>query len=91
MQDWLYKYWHWRKSRLHRYVLWMGCADSYTIVIHVSRLNWIGSCSCNNGGCPTNALCSYDKVTNAVKCDCKKGFVNTGSATKLVCTGKHAD
>lgn len=46
------------------------------------------SCEVNNGGCDENAVCSHDATTNAVKCTCKTGYTNTGSASNVTCTGK---
>ncbi|CAF2019550.1 unnamed protein product [Rotaria magnacalcarata] len=44
-----------------------------------------GSCSKNNGGCGKNALCSENRKTSAIKCTCKTGYTNTGSAVHVVC------
>lgn len=44
------------------------------------------SCNVNNGGCNSNATCSHDSTTYACTCTCKTGFVNTGSATNVVCS-----
>ncbi|CAF4345997.1 unnamed protein product, partial [Rotaria magnacalcarata] len=44
-----------------------------------------GSCSRNNGGCGKNALCSENRKTSAIKCTCKTGYTNTGSAVHFVC------
>ncbi|CAF2127551.1 unnamed protein product [Rotaria magnacalcarata] len=44
-----------------------------------------GSCGNNNGGCGPNALCSEDRKTSAIKCTCKTGYTNTGSAVHVVC------
>ena len=44
------------------------------------------SCQVNNGGCDTNAVCSHDTTTNAVKCTCKTGYTNTGTGSTVVCT-----
>ncbi|CAF2268611.1 unnamed protein product, partial [Rotaria magnacalcarata] len=43
-------------------------------------------CTVNNGGCGANAACSYSATTNAVKCTCKDGYTNTGSAANVHCT-----
>ncbi|CAF2081108.1 unnamed protein product, partial [Rotaria magnacalcarata] len=43
------------------------------------------SCSHNNGGCGKNALCSENRKTFAIKCTCKTGYTNTGSAVHVVC------
>ncbi|CAF2142492.1 unnamed protein product, partial [Rotaria magnacalcarata] len=42
-------------------------------------------CSCrnNNGGCGKNALCSENRKTSAIKCTCKTGYTNTGSAVHV--------
>lgn len=42
----------------------------------------------NNGGCDPSATCSHDPKTNACQCTCKNGYVNTGSASNVVCTGR---
>ncbi|CAF2121692.1 unnamed protein product [Rotaria magnacalcarata] len=44
-----------------------------------------GCCSDNNGGCGKNARCSEDRKTSAIKCTCKTGYTNTGSAVHVVC------
>ncbi|CAF2151142.1 unnamed protein product [Rotaria magnacalcarata] len=44
-----------------------------------------GGCSDNNGDCGANATCSYNATTSAVKCTCKAGYTNTGSAVNVVC------
>ncbi|CAF1541339.1 unnamed protein product [Rotaria magnacalcarata] len=44
-----------------------------------------GSCRNNNGGCGKNALCSENRKTSAIKCTCKTGYTNTGSAVRVVC------
>ncbi|CAF2267776.1 unnamed protein product [Rotaria magnacalcarata] len=44
-----------------------------------------GCCRDNNGGCGKNALCSEDRKTSAIKCTCKTGYTNTGSAVHVVC------
>ena len=42
----------------------------------------------NNGGCDSNALCSFDITANTIKCTCKVGYSNTGTGSTVVCTGK---
>ncbi|CAF2072897.1 unnamed protein product, partial [Rotaria magnacalcarata] len=44
-------------------------------------------CTVNNGGCGSNATCSYNATTKAVTCNCKGGYTNTGSSVNVVCTG----
>ena len=44
-------------------------------------------CQINNGGCGTNALCSRDSKTNIAKCTCKPAYVDTGSQSRVICTG----
>ena len=48
----------------------------------------LDTCSVNNGGCDTNAACSYDSSCNAVKCTCKTGYTNVGTGSNVVCKGK---
>ncbi|CAF1264301.1 unnamed protein product [Adineta steineri] len=46
-------------------------------------------CQTNNGGCDSNAVCSYDSTKNSVKCTCKTGYGYTacgGSVCTAVCT-----
>jgi hypothetical protein len=50
-------------------------------------LSFVDSCSCNNGGCPANSICVHEKVTFAVKCECKAGYVNIGTSGKVICAG----
>ena len=45
------------------------------------------SCQINNGGCNANAACSHDPSTNAIRCTCNSGYTNTGSSSKVICTG----
>ncbi len=47
----------------------------------------LDSCKVKNGGCDPNASCFHDTKTNAVQCRCKIGYTNTGSESKVVCTG----
>lgn len=47
----------------------------------------IDTCLVNNGGCDTNAICSHETTTNAVKCTCKTGYVFTGTGSNASCTG----
>ena len=54
----------------------------------LSSANLIDTCQVNNGNCDTNAVCSHDAATNAVKCTCKQGFVNVGSGKVVVCNGE---
>jgi hypothetical protein len=51
-----------------------------------SVLLFIASCQVNNGGCSTNAMCSYDPKTNAPICSCTTGYINTGTNTSVVCS-----
>lgn len=46
------------------------------------------SCQVNNGDCDSNAICSFDRTANRVKCTCKTGYSNTGTGSSVVCTGK---
>ena len=46
------------------------------------------SCKIDNGGCDENAVCSHDARTNAVKCTCKTGYMNTGCSSNVICTGE---
>ena len=46
------------------------------------------SCQVNNGGCDSNAICSHDGTSNAVKCTCKTGYSNVGSDSNVVCKGE---
>ena len=50
-------------------------------------MNIIDSCLVKNGGCDCNAVCSHDSKTNAVLCNCKTGYTNTGSDSNVICTG----
>ena len=50
----------------------------------------IESCLVNNGGCDSNADCSHDAATNAVKCTCKTGYVLHHAGSSAVCTGKRS-
>ena len=45
-------------------------------------------CEVNNGDCGPNAVCSHDSLTNAATCTCQTGYINTGSQSNVVCTGK---
>ena len=49
----------------------------------------LDSCQVNNGGCDSRANCTRDSATNAIKCICRAGFVNTGTDSKVVCTGNY--
>ena len=48
-------------------------------------------CVINNGDCGSNAVCSHDSKTFAIKCTCKTGFTNTGSGSQVVCKGRTAE
>lgn len=50
---------------------------------------FVDSCQVENGGCDTNAICSHDSKTNAVKCTCKTGYTNTGSSSNVICKGEN--
>ncbi|CAF4393575.1 unnamed protein product, partial [Rotaria magnacalcarata] len=41
-------------------------------------------CTVNNGGCGSNATCSYNATTKAVTCNCKGGYTNTGSSVNVI-------
>ena len=47
------------------------------------------ACQVNNGGCDSNAICSHDGSTNEVICTCKVGYTNTGSESRVNCTGMY--
>ena len=47
-------------------------------------------CSVRNGGCDMNAECSFDANADRVSCTCKRGYMNVGNETKVVCAGKKA-
>ena len=53
----------------------------------ISFLSSLDSCQVNNGGCDQNAICSHEAVTNAVVCQCRSGYTNTGCAVTVKCTG----
>ncbi|CAF2105407.1 unnamed protein product [Rotaria magnacalcarata] len=44
-----------------------------------------GSCGNNKDGCGRDAICGIDRKTSALRCICKVGYTNTGSAVNIVC------
>jgi hypothetical protein len=56
-------------------------------MIIASSESFTDSCQVQNGGCECNSLCSHHPVTNAVKCTCRTGYVNSGTVDKVVCVG----
>ena len=54
---------------------------------HIACRLCTDSCLVKNGGCDGNATCSHNTTTNAVVCTCKTGYTNTGSDSKVICTG----
>ena len=53
-------------------------------------MSLLDACTVNNGGCGDHAACSHESETNAVKCSCNTGYVNTGTADNYQCTGRQS-
>ncbi|CAF3718297.1 unnamed protein product [Rotaria socialis] len=68
-------------------VVCTGMMISRTMETFPRNLYISDSCTVNNGACDPNAFCSHDAKKNAVKCTCKAGYTNTGSADNVVCAG----
>lgn len=85
-------------NRLHEYRFNIECDLHRWRVLRNDRMQPVNpafahcildSCLVNNGGCGSNAVCSHESTTFAVRCACRTGFVNTGNTTNMVCTGKN--
>ncbi|CAM4896846.1 unnamed protein product [Rotaria socialis] len=70
-----------------RHVVCRGTMTSNKTDAFPPHLYTSDSCKVSNGACDRNAVCSHDAKTNAVVCTCKAGYTNTGSGSKVVCTG----
>ena len=74
---------------LDRVPMLFAQVDSHSLLHISTRVGPIvDSCLVENGGCPTNAICSHSSRTFEVVCTCQTGYTNTGSAASVNCTGK---
>ena len=74
---------------MHRYVLFVTYGVEFETNIFVVLIEHVDSCLVQNGGCDKNAECTHEKLTNAVVCICKVGYINNAEAPNVVCVGNY--